>query len=174
MFSAIAYGMSVLFSGNCVHLLLIKRDIYPNRMRILLPIYVIVMLLSSTWKQIGSICTLMGNLTSKYVILSLYRSFGLPAVVTTWGADGFMVRILIFCQKQRFPMQLQIWRCLILYQDISRVPRVGIIFILSLISFTSFGRAILFHCLFPFKLLIKIFSIRCHGNSRRDDASGRA
>ena len=98
IFSAISYGIVVVLAGNCFHLLLKKRDTDPDRMRILLPIYVIVMLLSSTWKQIGSICILMTGLTSKPVSLLLYRSFGLPITVTIWGADGFMVRILILCQ----------------------------------------------------------------------------
>jgi hypothetical protein len=142
IFSAIAYGIVVVLSGNCVHLLLEKRDIYLNRMRIILLIYVIIMLLSSTWKQIGSICILMNNLTSKDVGLSFYRSFGAPITVIIWGADGFMVRILSICQGQRFTMQLQIWRCLVLYQDVSRGLRIGIIVLLSFISFASFGRPI--------------------------------
>jgi len=150
IFGAIAYGIVAVLSGNCFHLVLKKRDIYRKRMRILLSIYIIVMLLSSTWKEFGSISTLMGNLTSKRVSLSLHRSTGLPTIVTTWGADGFMVSILIIFQEQRFTMQLQTWRCLILYQHISGGPRVGIIVVLSLISLASFGRA------FPISFFISI------------------
>ena len=106
IFSAIAYGIAVVLSGNCLHLLMKKRDIYPNRMRILLQIYVIVMLLSSTWDLIGSTYQLMEVFTPLHTSLFLYRSFGLPVTMTTWGADGFMVRILIICQEQRFTMQL--------------------------------------------------------------------
>jgi hypothetical protein len=143
IFSAIAYGIVIVLSGNCFYLLLKKRDIYPNRMRILFPIYVIVMLLSSTWSVMGSICSLMNNLTPEIINNFFYRSFAMPVTVTMWGADGFMVRILIICQKlQRFTMQLQIWRCLVLYQEVSRGLRVGIIVFLSLLSFTSFGRPI--------------------------------
>jgi hypothetical protein len=142
IFSAIAYGIVVVLSGSCFHLLLNKRDIYPNRMRIILLIYVIIMLLSSTWREIGSICSLMSNLTSKDINFFLYHSFGVPIIVIIWGADGFMVRILIICQEQRFTMQLQIWRCLVLYQHVSRGLRVGIIVLLSLLSFGSFGRPI--------------------------------
>jgi hypothetical protein len=94
IFAAIAYGIVVVLSGNCFYLLMKKWDIYPNRMRIILPIYVIVMLLTSTWKMIGSIYIFMCNLTSKDAGLFEY-SFGLPFTLTTWGADGFMVRILI-------------------------------------------------------------------------------
>ena len=137
--SAIAYGIVVVLSGKCIHLLLEKRDIYPNRMRIILPIYVIVMLLCSTWKVIGSICSLLNDFTSKDMNHFLYSSFGVPIIVIIWGADGFMVKILIICQEQRFIMQLQIWRCLVLYQHVSRGLRVGIIILLSLISFASFG-----------------------------------
>ena len=85
----------------------------------------------------------MNNLTPDIINNFFYRSFAIPVTVTMWGADGFMVRILIIFQKQRFTMQLQIWRCLVLYQEVSRGLRVGIIVFLSLFSFTSFGRPIL-------------------------------
>jgi hypothetical protein len=142
IFPAIAYGMVVVLSGNCIDLLLKKRNVYPNRMRIILSIYVIVMLLGSTWRLIGSICMVMDDLSSKDISLSLYRSSGVPMNMIIWGADGFMVRILIICQEQRFTMQLQIWRCLALYQNVSRGLRVGIIVLLSLLSSASFGRPI--------------------------------
>jgi len=154
IFSAIAYGIVVVLFGNCFYLLQRKRDIYPNRMRITLPIYVIVMLLSSTWSLTGSICSLMNNLTpKKFINPFFHRSFALPVTVTMWGADGFMVRILIMCQKQRFTMQLQIWRCLVLYQEVSRGLRIGIIVFLSLISFASFGRPISISIQIPHKNL---------------------
>jgi hypothetical protein len=144
IFSAIAYGIVVVLSGNCFHLLLKKRAIYPNRVRIILLIYVIVMLLSSTWKIIGSIYVVMNDLPSKGgTSFFLFQSFWeVPVPVTTWGADGFMVRIPIIRQEQCFTTQLQIWRCLILYQDVSRGPRIGIIVLLSLISSASFGKPI--------------------------------
>ena len=139
--SGIAYGIVVVLSGNCFHLLEKKRDSYPNRMRILLPIYVVVMLLSSTWRLIGTILISMdySNPQPLHSFL-LYRSFGMTLIVTMWGADGFMVKILILRQEQRFTMQIQIWRCLVLYRDLSRGPRVGIIVFLSLLSLASFGR----------------------------------
>ena len=144
LFSAIAYGIVVVLSGNCFYLLLKKQDIYSNRKRIILPIYVIVMLLCSTWRLIGTIYSFMNilTITSKYTSLYLYRSFGVPIAVIIWGADGFMVRILIICQERSFTMQLQIWRCLVFYQDVSRGLRVGIAVLLSLISLASFGRPI--------------------------------
>jgi len=168
IFPAIAYGIVVVLSGNCFHLLQRKRDLYPNRRRILLLIYVIFMLLNSTWHQIGSIFRLMAiltRLTPNYIQYNLYffYSFGIPFTVTMWGADGFMVRILILRQEQRFTMQLQIWRCLVLYQDVSKGPRVGIIVILLLISFASFGKPILISTPSPpFKVLTRILSLRCH------------
>jgi hypothetical protein len=144
IFAAIAYGIVVVLSGNCFHLLQKNRGIYTNRMRILLSIYVIVMFLSSTWRIIGSVCILMTHLTSKHTTINpfFYRSFGLPITVTMWGADAFMVRILIILQEQKCVIQLQIWRCLALYQDVSRGPRVVKIVLLSLFSFASFGRPI--------------------------------
>jgi len=62
-------------------------------------------------------------------------------------------------------MQLQIWRCLILYQSVSRSPRIVIIVLLSILSLASVGRPISISSP-SFKLLIKILSIRCHGVSR--------
>ena len=141
IFSAIAYGIVIVLSGNCFYLLVKKWHIYPNRMRIILPIYVIVMLITSTWKIIGSIYIFIYNLASKDTSCFVY-SFGFPFVLSTWGADGFMVRILIIFWEQRFTMQLQIWRCIVLYQDVSTGLRVGIIVLLSLISFASSGRKI--------------------------------
>ena len=78
----------------------------------------------------------------KYTPALLYYSSGMTIIVTMWGADGFMVRILILLQEQRFTVKLQIWLCLVLYQQVSRGPRVGIIVLLSLVSFASFGRPI--------------------------------
>ena len=57
-------------------------------------------------------------------------------------------------------MQLQIWRCLILYQDVSRGHRLVIIVLLSALSFASFGGLISISTP-PLKLLIKIFRMRC-------------
>ena len=175
IFSAIAYGIVIVLSGNCFYLLLKKRGIYPNRMRILLLIYVMVMLLNSTWKQIGSICILMANLSSlKYMTNPFfYRSFELPLIMTMWGADGFMVRIVILHQEYRLTMKLQIWRCLVLYQQVSKGLRVGITVLLSLLSFASFGKPISISSP-PFKSLIKILSLRCHGISQWNDIRVRA
>jgi hypothetical protein len=100
IFSSITYGIVVVLSGNCLHLLMTKRDIYPNRMRIILPIYIIIMLISSTWKEIGSIYILMNELASNFdVNVFLDLSFGLPITVIIWGADGFMVKILIIFKE---------------------------------------------------------------------------
>jgi len=161
IFASISYGIVIVLSGNCFYLLQNKRDIYSNRMRVLLFIYVTVMLLSSTWRIIGSICVVMESLAPLHDSVLLSRSFGLPLTLTMWAGDGFMVRILILRQEQRFTMQLQIWRCLVLYQDVSRGARVGVIVLLSLISVASFGRPIYISTL-PFKLLTEILSLRCH------------
>ena len=100
-FSAIAYGIVVVLAGGCFHLLLKKWDIYPNRKQIILPIYVIVMLLCSTWRLIGSIYQLMSVLTSKPINHYIFDSCGVPITLIVWGADGFMVSILITYQEQR-------------------------------------------------------------------------
>jgi hypothetical protein len=102
IFSAIAYGIVIVLSGNCFHLLQKKRGIYSNRMQIFLLIYVIVMLLSSTWTLVDSICLLMTGFVPIHAGYLLYRPFTLP--LTMWGADGFMVRIIILLQEQRVTM----------------------------------------------------------------------
>ena len=142
IFTAIAYGIVVILSGNCFHLLHKKRGIYSNRMRILLLIYVIFMLLCSTWKILQSVCGFMILMTPVPPPGSFMLLVPLEFPLILWGADGFMVRIPMFHPEQIFTMQLQVWRCLVLYQDISRGPRIAIIVLLSLISFAYFGRPI--------------------------------
>ena len=171
IFSATAYGIVIVLSGNCFRLLHKKRGIYSNRMRILLLIYIIFMLLCSTWSLLQSVWLAMEIIRKK--IPSFLVFFQLEFPLAMWGADGFMVRILIICQEQIFTMQLQIWRCLVLYQNVSRGLRVVIIALLSVISFASFGRPISIS-IPPFKLLIKILSMRCDIVSWRGEVRNRA
>jgi len=63
-------------------------------------------------------------------------------------------------------MHLQIWRFLVLYQEVSRGSRVVIFVLLSLISFASLGKSISLSTP-PCKLLIKILSIWCRVVSQR-------
>ena len=98
--SAIAYGVVVVLSGNCL-LLLKKRGTYSNRMRLFLLIYVTIMSLLSTLAMIGSIWG---------ITLFIFRDVGLPMhllywnqaipPLTIWGADGFMVSILCLRQNE--------------------------------------------------------------------------
>ena len=142
IFSAVAYGIVIVLSGNCFHLLQKKHGIYSNRMRTFLLIYVTVMLLLSTWTLIQSICQLMQSMTLWSILprYLMYLSIAIPLVI--WGTEGFMVRISSFHQEKRFTMQLQIWRCVVLYQDVSKGPRIVVFVLLSLLSFLSFGKPI--------------------------------
>jgi hypothetical protein len=70
--SAIAYGIVIVLSGNCFLLLLKKRGIYSNRMRLFLLIYVTVMLLLSTLAIIQSI---LG------ITLLIFQNVNLPLLV---------------------------------------------------------------------------------------------
>jgi hypothetical protein len=172
IFSAIAYGIVIVLSGNCFHLLQRKRGIYSNRMRIFLLIYVIFMLLCSTWSLLQSVWLFMAIITKR--IPSYLFFFELEFPLTMWGADGFMVRILIIHQEQIFTPKLQIWRCLVLYHNVSKGPRAMIIVLLSLISCASFGRPISLSTLPHLnKLLMKILSMRCRGVSRRREVHER-
>ena len=96
-FSAIAYGIVIVLSGNCFHLLQQKRGIYSNRVRIILLIYVTAMLLLSTYTLIQSICVFIQDLTPQK-IPSLYLSVACTVPLVVWGVDGFMVKISILCQ----------------------------------------------------------------------------
>jgi len=148
IFSAIAYGIVIVLSGNCFHLIQKTRGTYSNRMRIFLLIYIAFMFLLSTLALVQSIwrpITLIFPLKDIHILL--YEPIAL--LFTTWGADGFMVRVPILLWEQRFTFQLQIWRCFILYQDISKGRRVVIIVLLSLLSFTSFGSSISLHSTYP-------------------------
>jgi len=172
IFSSIAYGIVIVLSGNCFHLLQRKQGIYSNRMRIILLIYVTFMLLISTWAVMGPIFIFM-NIFSIINNLLFYHSTQLPITVTMWGADGFLVRILILRQEQIFTMQWQVWRCLVLYHDVSRGPRIAIIVLLSLISLASFGKPIYISTP-SFNLLINILSMRCCSIGRRNENGAQA
>jgi hypothetical protein len=141
IFSAIAYGIVIVLSGNCFHLLQKKRGIYSNRMRIILLIYITVMSLLSTLALILSINSLMLDINPRSSDRRILP-FQLLVVTGIWGADGFMVSILYLRWEQRFAIQLQVWRCVILYQDVSKGLKLAIIILLSLLVFTSFGRLI--------------------------------
>jgi hypothetical protein len=140
IFSAIAYGIVIVLYGNCFHLLQKKQGIYSNRLRIIFLIYVTVMFLLSTSALILSIYRLMSNIVLRSPHWRI-SPFEFPFVTGIWGADGFMVSILILCWEQRFGIQLQVWRCVVLYQDVSKGTRLAIIILLSLVSFASFGRS---------------------------------
>jgi hypothetical protein len=129
--SAIAYGIVIVLSGSCFLLLLKKRGIYSNRMRLFLLVYVTIMYLLSTLAITQSICGIV-------MTLLIFRDINVPRLsplltgsspptlpLAIWGADGFMV------------FQLQIWRCVILYQDIAGGPRILVIVLLSLLSISS-------------------------------------
>jgi hypothetical protein len=169
IFSVISYGIVIVLSGNCVYLLQKKRGIYSNRMRTLLLICVTIMVLSSTWALIRSIFQLRVVFTRLHASV-LYRSFGVPLTMTMWGADGFMVRTLILCQEQRFTMhwQLQIWRCLVLYQDVSKGPRIVIIVLFQLFHWLLLVSQFLVP-LPPIQLAHKILSMRYCGVSLTSD-----
>ena len=91
--SAIAYGIVIVLSGNCFLLLLKKRGIYSNRMRLFLLIYVTIMFLLSTLaiiqSTLGTSVLIFQNIDPPLLV----GSFTLPLAI--WGADGFMVNIIL-------------------------------------------------------------------------------
>ena len=148
--SAIAYGIVIILSGHCIFLLHKKRATYSNRMRIFLFIYVTVMFLLSTAAITHSIwgTTLitfhhdndtLNNLHSS-ALYTLVKNVTFTLPLTTWGADGFMVSIFS-SRRTKIPteLQLQIWRCVVLYQDVAKGPRILVAVLLLLLSILSLG-----------------------------------
>ena len=96
--SVIAYGIVIILSGNCFHLLLKKQGIYSNRMRLFLLIYVTFMLLLSTLAIIQSILGTSLLIFQNVYLPLLVGSSTLPLAI--WGADGFMVNIILLHQNE--------------------------------------------------------------------------
>jgi len=106
IFSAIGYGIVIVFSGNCFSLLQKKQGIYSNRTGVFLLIYVIVMFLLSTWALIQSICQFMQSITPRIILPSylMFLSIAVPLII--WGTEGFTVRISNIHWEQNIIMQL--------------------------------------------------------------------
>jgi len=102
IFSAVAYGIVVVLSGNCFLLLQRKRGIYSNRMRLFLLIYVLVMFLFSTSSMIQSICAITLLIFRGGVGSLILTGYAAPVMVplTIWGADGFMVSNFFLRQSE--------------------------------------------------------------------------
>jgi hypothetical protein len=162
--SAIAYGIVSVLSGNCIYLLQKKRDTQPYRIRILLLIYVTAMLLFSTLTLFQSICQVIGFMFSPEILPVGLMYLPITLTLTIWGENGFMVRISIPHQEQRLTV-LQIWRCVISYQDMSKRPRILITVLLSLLSLVSLGRSIYISTP-PIQVAHKKIRMRCHGVSQ--------
>ena len=99
--SAIAYGIVINLSGNCIFLIQKKPAIYSNHMRHFLTIYVTVMLLLSTEAIIQSIWLLKSSVFEAEVLP--FIGVSPPAIpLTIWGADGIMVSIILLHQNKDF------------------------------------------------------------------------
>jgi hypothetical protein len=69
-------------------------------------------------------------------------------LLTMWGADGLMASIPFLdlpTELLASTMRLRIWRCVVLYQDVSRVPRILTNVLMSLLVVIFLGGQILFH-----------------------------
>jgi len=96
--SAIAYGIVIILSGNCLHLLHKKRGAYSPHMRSFLFTYITVMLLLSTWTLIQSVLQIL----SLVCLLEMTPSMPITLALTIWGADGFMVKIPILPSRNEY------------------------------------------------------------------------
>ena len=81
------------------------------------------------------------------------------------GANGFTIRIIIPRQEQSLFAVLQIWRCVISYQDASSYPRIPLNVIISLLLLFSFGRFISISTS-PIQVAHEKIRLRCDGISR--------
>jgi len=163
LFSAIAYGIVAVLSGNCLYLLQRKRGSQSYRMRIILLVYVAVMLLLSTLTLFQSICQVVGYMFPPEILPVGLMYLPLTLALAIWGENGFMVRIPISRQEKRLTV-LQIWRCVISYQDASNRPRILITVLLSLLSLVSLGRP-LFISTLPLEVAHETIRMRCYGVS---------
>jgi len=161
LFSAIAYGIVAVLSGNCLYLLQRKRGTQSYRMRVLLLVYVAVMLLLSTLTLFQSICQVVGFMFPPEILPVGLMYLPIILALAIWGENSFMVRIPIPHQKQRLTV-LQIWRCVISYQDASSRPRILITVLLSLLPLVSLGRPLSISTL-PFEVAHETIRMRCYG-----------
>ena len=161
--SAIAYGIVSVLSGNCFYLLQRKCCTNSNRIRILLLIYVVVMLLLSTLTLFQLICQVIAFMFPPEILPVHLMHLPITLSPTTWGANGFMVRIIIPPKEHRLTV-LQIWHCAITYQDMSSGHRVLISVLLSLLSFVSCGMSISIST--PIHVYHDKIRMRCHGVSQ--------
>ena len=100
LFSAIAYGIVAVLSGNCLYLLQRKRGSQSYRMRIILLVYVAVMLLLSTLTLFQSICQVVGFMFPPEILPVGLVYLPITLALTIWGENGFMVRIQIPRQEK--------------------------------------------------------------------------
>ena len=141
LFSAIAYGIVAVLSGNCLYLLQRKRGTQSHRMRVILLLYVTAMLLLSTLTLFQSICQVIGFMFPPEILPVGLVDLPITLTLAIWGENGFMVRIPIPRREHRLTV-LQIWRCVISYQDTSNRPRSLTTVLLSLLSLVSLGPSI--------------------------------
>jgi len=95
LFSAIAYGIVAVLSGNCLYLLQRKRGTQSYRMRVLLLVYVAVMLLLSTLTLFQSICQVVGFMFPPEILPVGLMYLPVILALAIWGEISFMVRIPI-------------------------------------------------------------------------------
>ncbi|KAF8965537.1 hypothetical protein BDZ97DRAFT_2074588 [Flammula alnicola] len=132
LLSAIAYGLVLSLFIHCFALLASHtKHSYTRRMQAFLIIYVVVMFLLSTTALVQGLVYITraffhGFDSASHRLTRMNEPVSLPIAVL--GADGFML-----------------WRCLVLYQDTTRLHRVILFTVLCLTSLTSIGCAILFY-----------------------------
>jgi hypothetical protein len=149
--SAIVYGGVLFLAVHYVHLLKTSNNI-SRRMRNFLWIYVTFMVANSTIYMITISIALVqtlseiGNPLYPGTTVYYFENGFWGAMSTTfasWGADGFMVRILKSIYKGILNFLLlcvtQLWRCAMLYEGISRGRRIALIVGLVFIGLLSLG-----------------------------------
>ncbi|KDR71332.1 hypothetical protein GALMADRAFT_144022 [Galerina marginata CBS 339.88] len=131
--AAVAYGIVFALTVKCIWLLIKTEHIYSNRMRWILIIYIVTMSSMSTASmaiEMPVIRNQILNRTSPSNIANNLAEDDVPLLLpfAIWGADGFML-----------------WRCLVLYQDTSKVARVALFCVLGFVSVASLGGGVIFY-----------------------------
>lgn len=148
IFSAIAYGFVVILFCSCLWVLRDTKQTPARQIRPFLYLYIIFMFAMGTMafvqETVYTTKVLKNDIFPKGPNLVDYlTSLGepIPLPFTIWGADGFMaseIFIEIMFYVDRRPL-LQLWRCWVLYQDISPTWRLLLFIFLTLLCLTSAG-----------------------------------
>ena len=146
IFSALACGVVLSLSVSCFQLVYQrfhkKSDSASKRMHRFLLAYITFMTCTSVVYLALDITSTRNSIFTDGPHVDLFLPGGSRAICVafaSWGADGFMVRILATIWSLLLPITRQVWRLVRLYGDLSGHRRAWFIALLVALSFSSLG-----------------------------------